>query len=372
MIDCPHCKDHRQNGDRFCAYCGNLLDCTECASYRYLNSTYCGNCGRHLKTIYIHEPKKNKNSPILWIGIIAALFTLVFLFFSAVALYYFAADIFVYLADKTYGLLILIPYPYTFVELSNIGVQLYWVFLIVVITISFIQLAWETYSKHKQRDKNEGLNRIKDTSIYWIGLLWPSTLFLQIALMFIAIMISGVDVTPPGIGADKYATMFTLASAGVWEEIITRVLIIGLPLGIVALLTGKKKSWKYLLGGFGVNKASMILIIVAALIFGYAHSAGWGFGKVIPAFVFGIAAGYLFAKYGLYAAILMHFVNDYIMAFLWIGGNDLIFTLMFLALIGLGVITTVALAIKGIPFVKNFRERPFFPDSFASEDDPLQ
>lgn len=319
---------------------------------------------------YIYTPEENKSSAIVWIGIFAALYTIIFIIFSAIALYNFSGDIFGYLADKIYGLLILIPFPYVFTRLSEVGLQLYWVFLIIVLTICFIQLSWEIYKKYKNRDKEKGLKVLENTSIYWMGLLWPSTIFLQLALMYIAIIILGEDVTPPGVGSDIYATMFSLASAGVWEEIITRVLIIGLPLGIVALLTGKKQSWRYLLGGFGVNKAAMISIIVAALVFGYAH-ASWGFGKIIPAFIFGIAAGYLYAKYGLYAAILMHFVNDYLTAFLWLGGNDLTFTFLYLTLIGLGVITTVVLAIKSVPFVKNFKNRPFFPDSFASEDDDI-
>lgn len=370
IMDCPHCDEYRQRGDKFCAYCGNILDCPECDFNRSLNATYCGNCGRRLIYNRIYEPEKKKSSPILWIGIFAALFILIFLVFSGIALYNFSGDIFGYLADKSYGLLILIPFPYVFMRISEGGLQLYWVFLIIVITLCFIQLSWEIYKKYKNQDEKKGLKVIENTSIYWMGLIWPSTIFLQLALMFIAIVISGVSVTPPGAGEDMYATMFSLASAGVWEEIITRVLIIGLPLGVVALLTEKKQSWRYLLGGFGVNKAAMISIIVAALVFGYAH-ASWGFGKIIPAFVFGIAAGYLYAKYGLYAAILMHFVNDYLMAFLWLGGNDLTFTFLYLALIGLGVITTVVLAIKSVPFVKNFKNRPFFPDSFASEDDDL-
>ncbi len=296
------------------------------------------------------------------------MFATIFLIFSAVALYYYSADVFGYLVDETYGLLILIPLPYVFIRFSGIWVQLYWVFLIVVLTISFIQLIWEIYSKYKNSDKKKRLAIVEGTSIYWLGLLWPSTMVLQLALMYITIAISGVNVTPPGIGEDMYASIFELASAGVWEEIITRVLIIGLPLGIVALLTGKKQSWRYLFGGFGVNKAAMISIIVAALVFGYAHS-GWGFAKIIPAFIFGVAAGYLYAKFGLYAAILMHFVNDYMEAFLWLGGNDIAFAIMFLAFLGLGVITTVVLIIKGIPFIKDFKERPFFPDSFASKND---
>ena len=106
-IDCPHCKEYRQRGDRFCAYCGNILDCPECDQNRFLNAAYCGNCGRRLIPNYIYEPEQNKRSSTSWIGIFGALFTIIFLFFSAVALYYHAADILGYLAVSI-GILVVV------------------------------------------------------------------------------------------------------------------------------------------------------------------------------------------------------------------------------------------------------------------------
>ena len=46
--------------------------------------------------------------------------------------------------------------------------------------------------------------------------------------------------------------------------------------------------------------------------FGFAHSFNWDLYKVLPAFLAGLAMGYLFLKFGLYAAIMFHFFTDYL------------------------------------------------------------
>ncbi len=369
--DCPHCDSHRNEGSSFCGNCGNPLDCPHCDDYRSQGAVFCGNCGRRLRDDVLYTPRKDRRlPPVFMIGLFAALVATFFIIVAATALYLYSVDIFRYLADYTYYLLILVPAPYPLVIFSGAWTQLYWVFLLVMLTASFAWLVYELYTKHiESRRKGEGLHGIEKTSIYWIGLLWPSTIFLQLAIMYLVILGTGVEISTPELGISMYEAMFVLASAGVWEEIITRVLLIGVPLAVAASVTGKARSWRYLLGGFGVSKLSMVFIIIAAAVFGYAHNDGWGISKVIPSFIFGMAAGFLYAKYGLHAAILLHFVNDYLMAFLWLGGSEVTLGLLTLLLIGLGIVTTIMIAMKSIPFVKNFKDRPVFPDSFASDKD---
>lgn len=368
--DCPYCDSHRNKGSSFCGNCGNILDCPECDGYRSQGAVFCGNCGRRLHGDVTYVPPKKTWTPAFIIGLFATLFATLFISIGAVALYLHSVDVFNYVADMSYYLLILAPDPYALVIFSGMWSQLYWVFLLAMLTMSFAWLVYELYTRYVEgKDKGEGVSGIKNTSIYWIGLLWPSTIFLQLVIMYLVILITGVNLDVPDAGATTYEMMFVLASASVWEEIITRVLLIGLPLAIAAIITGKAKSWRYLLGGFGVNKISMVFIVIAAIVFGYGHNGGWGMSKVIPAFIFGMAAGYLYSKYGLHAAILLHFVNDYLMAFQWLGGGEVALGLMIMVLFGLGVITTIVIAIKSIPFIRDFKDRPVFPDSFASDDE---
>lgn len=362
---CPECTNNRELGHRFCGSCGNMLDCPECGRYRSVGTLFCGNCGRPLRPgpAYISDVKGN--GPVFWISLAAMLFVTVFLVVGLATILINSFNVFSYAADITYGLLILVPYPYVFLWFSGIGSQMYWIFLVAAVVLSFAQLAWEMYSKHVNRGPDGGARGLEDTSAYWIGLLWPSTIAIQVAI--ILLMMSGGSSLPSFDTSDDKYWMFALASASVWEEVITRLLIIGLPLGIMALATKKERPLRYLLGGFGVNKASMVLIIASSLLFGYGHYDGWGVIKILPSFIFGLAAGYLYCKYGLYASILLHFVNDYMQSFLWLGLDASLFSILVIALLGLGVVTTVVLAVKGVSFAKGFMERELFPDSFKKD-----
>lgn len=362
---CPDCWNNRELGHSFCRSCGNELDCPECDSYRWNAASFCGSCGRRLIPRTTISPEKPSGNIMFWISVLAMVFVAVLLAVDLFALLINSFDVLIYAKGITYGLLILVPSPYVFLWFSGTGSRIYWAFLVAVIVLSFAHMGWEMYSKHFKSPPDVGIRGLEDTSAYWIGLLWPSTVVIQLLIMLI--MLEGGYTLPDFGPEDVSYSMFTLASASVWEEIITRVLIIGLPLMVVALATEKKKPLRYLLGGFGINKASVILIVISSAVFGYAHYDGWGIIKIIPSFIFGLAAGYLYSKYGLYAAILLHFVNDYLQALLWLGFGEVSYTLMVLLLIGAGVTTTIILAVKGVSFTRNFMKRDFFPDSFNKD-----
>ena len=363
-VNCSECKRYLDAGYEYCGNCGSFLDCPECGTYRAMNETYCGNCGRRLQPAP-PEIQYRESSVTDAIGKLSAVVAAVFLIIAGIALYVYAADIFSFLASvEGFGLLLLIPYPYVFMTLSGVWVQVYWIFLLAVISMCFVKVIHEHVKKIKE-DKIKGKNAsAKKTSLYWIGLMWPSTILLQMVAIYLVIILFDIELTVPDIDSlGMYASMFLLADAGVWEELITRVLIIGVPLFLIALARNKEKPWSFLLGGKGVDKISLILVVIAALVFGYGHESGWGLAKVIPAFIFGLAAGYLYIEYGLYASILMHFVNDYLSAFLWLGGSELIMNFMTIGLLGLGAVTTVVLALKLWESRKNLKDCPMYSES---------
>ena len=53
-------------------------------------------------------------------------------------------------------------------------------------------------------------------------------------------------------------------------------------------------------------------MVFSSAMFGIAHSFNWDLYKVLPAFFAGLAMGYLFLKFGLYASIMFHFFTDYL------------------------------------------------------------
>ncbi len=363
---CPECSKNQDLGHKFCGGCGNMLDCPECERYRTAGTAFCGGCGRRFGLLLAYVPDKKSNGPVFWASLFAMGFVMIFMAVEAATMIFKFADVFVYAAEIDYGLLVLLPSPHVFLRFSGTESQIYWVFLVAAVLLSFAQLAREMYSKHVGRGPEDDMRGLEDTSAYWLGLLWPSTVVIQLAIMLLLIMWGDADLPSFETSDDQYM-MFVLASASVWEELITRLLMIGLPLAVFAFASKKERPARYLLGGFGVGKAAMVLIIMSSAIFGYAHYDGWGMIKILPSFMFGLAAGYLYCKYGLYASVLLHFVNDYMQSFLWLGMGAGSMSILVLMLLGLGLVTTVILAVKGVPFAKGFRRREFFPDSFNKD-----
>jgi hypothetical protein len=121
---------------------------------------------------------------------------------------------------------------------------------------------------------------------------------------------------------------------------------------LVAIAMNKVKDPKHYIlgGGFQFGKAELALLLFSSVMFGLAHSFNWDIYKVIPAFLAGLAMGYLFLKFGLYAAIMFHFFTDYLSISLtiWPNSQDLTtgFELLFLVFIIVGVVYFVHYTFK--------------------------
>lgn len=150
-----------------------------------------------------------------------------------------------------------------------------------------------------------------------------SAIFDTVGLLFATVFFSTVIGLIANPSPDDLPTtdslsemLFVLANASVWEEIIVRVLFIGLPLIFVDLARrGRQRHWySYVIGGkIPIGTPEIVLVIVSSLIFGVGHyTGGWGAWKILPAAVGGIAFGYLFLKFGIAASIMMHFGTDYL------------------------------------------------------------
>ena len=146
----------------------------------------------------------------------------------------------------------------------------------------------------------------------------------------------------------EWYLLFSLVNAPVYEEIVFRVLMIGLPLMAGSLFfrsravvrgrvptgttTGRylAGSLRYLVGG-GMSRSSsrrvllpaFLFLATSSTVFGLAHVSGYGDYKVLPAAVAGLAMGYLFLRHGLHAAVLFHFATDVLIATsIFVGSNS--------------------------------------------------
>ena len=160
---------------------------------------------------------------------------------------------------------------------------------------------------------------------------------------------------------------FSYAQASVWEELITRVLLLGVPLLIVAIVMNKVKDPKHYIlgGGFQFGKPELALLVISSAMFGFAHSFSWDLYKVLPAFFAGLAMGYLFLKFGLYAAIMFHFFTDYLSISISVWPNntglETGLSLLILVFVAVGIIYFVHYSFKAFELftgIKINRQKP--------------
>ncbi|MFQ5986874.1 MAG: type II CAAX prenyl endopeptidase Rce1 family protein [Thermoplasmata archaeon] len=167
-----------------------------------------------------------------------------------------------------------------------------------------------------------------------VGQVFMAILFFDTIFILIILPLLGVAPTLPPFFTDapEWYVLYTAVNATVWEEVATRVLLIGLPMALASLVTrlsdvvsgqrvkGQSRgrhlagSFKYLLGGHvhaGSPRPAVLvgaaLVFVSAIIFGYLHVPGAGAWRFVVAFASGLAMGYLFLRHGIVASILFHF-----------------------------------------------------------------
>lgn len=109
----------------------------------------------------------------------------------------------------------------------------------------------------------------------------------------------------------------SLIIASVWEEFAARVMYIGLPLFIAAILGSNlsrasgMRPIRYLLGGgVRITGLRLLLVLFSSMLFAAGHTLSWDLYKVPPSFIVGLALSYLYLRYGLHYAILLHFAFD--------------------------------------------------------------
>jgi len=143
--------------------------------------------------------------------------------------------------------------------------------------------------------------------------LFSLSMFFTMLIYYITILFGA---KPATIGIEKYPLWFQmlqLLHAAVYEELIVRILFLGVPLFLVYKLKGDKISpLRIFGGGFKIGRWEMAFLLLSSVIFGLAHMTSWGIWKVIPTLVAGLALGYLFLRYGIFASIAFHFINDYL------------------------------------------------------------
>jgi membrane protease YdiL (CAAX protease family) len=282
------------------------------------------------------------------------------LIMGAIALVYGVGLVTPYILDTGYdfALYVVLPVFVFFPVMSGYALLTYY-YIVVAIIIACTVWVLLTSFKGFMKELTMKATPREHSAIFDIGGLVSVNAFMTFAILLVAMLFGASDTSGPS-GGDLEELLFQLANAAVWEEVIIRILMIGLPLLVIDLVRRQMdrskqaknlpvakrpaRRWRqYILGGkFDIGVPEVALVVASASIFGYAHFlGGWGLWKIPAASIGGIAFGYLFLRHGLPAAIVMHFAVDYSgMPSQVFGYSDTIEVLLIIFWLGVGFVFT--------------------------------
>lgn len=307
--------------------------CTSCGSEVPPLGIYCPRCGavkeslrfsnlppaglRRLPYGYIgYYPREDRRQSLRLIAKTVSayvmLFSLAQLALSIVVLVYGTTIVSPEILHSWAGfeLFLVIPVVVPILELSGASLLAYYYLLIAAIIASCTTVVIRGARPFARELMMKGKPREHSTIFATLSLLF-ATLFFSIVIGLLAN--PSADELPSTTTTAE--ALFLLANASVWEEVIVRILMIGLPLLVVDYARRRQKRLRsYVLGGgFQPGTPEALLVIASSIIFGVAHfTSGWGAWKIIPSAAGGLAFGYLFLRHGIAASITMHFATDYL------------------------------------------------------------
>jgi len=201
-------------------------------------------------------------------------------------------------------------------ELGDIFIVTWCIFLILF-AISFLGPKTnfiKTIIQYTTNEKQAENQNYIESIIKWFSVI----ILISVIINFIQENI-GIVIQPP-IVTNELIQFFMITISPITEEIGFRVILIGLPL---FLFYSHKSSIKFFFKTLWHpakylhiinNKKAISLIIVVGIFFGLAHiisGEAWGVGKVSQAAAGGIILGFVYYKYGLLPAILIHWATNY-------------------------------------------------------------
>ena len=164
----------------------------------------------------------------------------------------------------------------------------------------------------------EGGYKIQDSYIVSV-IKWFSILVIVSGIIISVQEFIGISVEQPE-APNQLIQFFDISLAPIIEELGFRVVLIGLPL---FMLYSHKSSFKFLVKSLwwpwqnlrNVNmKKALLVIVIVGVLFGAAHifsDEAWSTGKLAQAIASGIIIGWVYFRYGLVPAILIHWATNY-------------------------------------------------------------
>jgi hypothetical protein len=211
------------------------------------------------------------------------------------------------------GINIQIPVEY---EIGDIFI-IFWAIFLILFVITFLGPKKNfiiTISSVLSNEKNILTDNYLFNVIRWFAIL------VLISAVITIIQESFGIITEPPVIANDLILFLQITTAPITEEIGFRLILIGVPL---FLIYSHKSSIKFFLKSLWMPYSTLhihdktkaiVIITIVGIFFGVAHVISgepWTSGKILQASAGGIILGWVYFRYGLAAAIILHWATNY-------------------------------------------------------------
>ena len=227
----------------------------------------------------------------------------------------------------------LVPLHFLLLDISNItSVQFtlgtifisFWlVYLIVYFVCALKPVPLFDNSKDERSSKhNFRILDFNPSNSLYIAIQWFSGYFLLSIVIDLVQQLFGIHIGNPLV-ANPLLSFFNLTISPLNEEIIFRVILLGIPLSLIffsfknSFISCLAHPSKNLSVKSNQGKNVVLLIIFAnSLFFGLSHvvfGGNYEVGKITQASLGGLFLGWLYYRYGLGTSIIFHWISNYVL-----------------------------------------------------------
>ncbi|MDI3483183.1 MAG: hypothetical protein PWQ88_1054 [Candidatus Methanomethylophilaceae archaeon] len=290
--------------------------CPRCGSRLPPQSTFCPNCGLRLGSeIPPYEERAQQNGLmglLNALGAVGALVLAVLLTVNIVLSFAIAPDVIANIGEIGYYVFLIVPFILELFVVYGYGAVIIYLAVMAILVASWVLLLKN--SRTLGRELAGEVDK-KPSAAFSVATLFAAVLLVNYIVIFILEQTGNTAAAPVSSGVPVWYMLFSFLNASVYEELISRCLLIGVPLMVLTLLGAKEgKWWRPIVGGTGMGKAEKCLILFSATFFALGHLESWDAWKLLPTFAAGLAMGYLFVEYGLYASVMFHFSFNFLSA----------------------------------------------------------